>query len=140
MRRFHPALLLVGLATVGLLATGCGKKSDQAAAAPSAAAPSPTMSAKDKLLNAISDGSSVERQKPAPDLFLHAAAQLHLAPAECVVIEDAAAGVEAGLAAGMRTLGLGPAERVGHAHAILPNLANVGLARILKQFERGLPQ
>jgi hypothetical protein len=48
--------------------------------------------------------------------------------------------VDAGLAAGMRTLGLGPAERVGHAHAVLPNLANVELAKILKQFERGLPQ
>ncbi len=41
------------------------------------------------LLDAISDGHSVEKQKPAPDLFLHAARQLGLSPEECVVVEDA---------------------------------------------------
>ncbi len=44
-------------------------------------------------------------RKPAPDVFLHAAAQLGIPPANCVVIEDAAAGVTAGIAAGMRVLG-----------------------------------
>jgi HAD superfamily hydrolase (TIGR01509 family) len=44
-------------------------------------------------------------RKPAPDVFLYTAAQLGLAPTDCVVIEDAAAGVTAGVAAGMRVLG-----------------------------------
>src|SRR5215208_5823570 len=58
------------------------------------------------LLDAIADGNSVARQKPAPDLFLHAAALLKLMPDECVVVEDAAAGVEAGRAGGFYTVGL----------------------------------
>lgn len=88
----------------------------------------------ENLLDAISDGQSVERQKPAPDLFLHAASQLNLSPAECVVVEDAAAGVGAGKAAGMLTLGLGPIERVGHADLILPDLRGARLESILKKF------
>lgn len=83
------------------------------------------------LFDAISDGYSVERQKPAPDLFLHAAAQLHLPPGECVVVEDAAAGIEAAIAGGFRTVGLGPHERVGAADAVFPSLAGVRLAQLL---------
>jgi HAD superfamily hydrolase (TIGR01509 family) len=45
--------------------------------------------------------SQVQRGKPAPDLFLFAAAQMGAAPARCLVIEDSELGVRAGLAAGM---------------------------------------
>ncbi|OYU17439.1 MAG: hydrolase [Rhodobacteraceae bacterium PARR1] len=45
--------------------------------------------------------SEVTRGKPAPDLFLHAAARMGVDPADCVVIEDSLNGVRAGLAAGM---------------------------------------
>jgi beta-phosphoglucomutase len=83
------------------------------------------------LLDAISDGSSVERQKPAPDLFLHAARQLNLSPEECVVVEDAAAGIEAARAGGFRSVGLGPRERVGEAEVVLPSLMNVRLGDLL---------
>ena len=84
------------------------------------------------LFDAISDGYSVERQKPAPDLFLHAARQLNLPPAECVVVEDAAAGIEAAKAGGFHSIGLGPSERVGDADAIFPSLSGVRLADLLK--------
>jgi HAD superfamily hydrolase (TIGR01509 family) len=47
----------------------------------------------------------VENGKPAPDLFLHAAASMGFAPADCVVVEDSPVGVEAARAAGMRVLG-----------------------------------
>ncbi len=77
------------------------------------------------LVDVLSDGYSVERQKPEPDLFLHAASQLGLAPEQCLVVEDAASGVEAALAAGMWTVGLGPTERVGAAHVVLPDLTGV---------------
>ncbi len=83
------------------------------------------------LLDAASDGHSVERAKPAPDLFLHAAAQLGLPPAQCVVVEDAAAGIEAAKAGGFRTVGLGPRERVGGAEVIFPSLDGVHLADLL---------
>jgi kojibiose phosphorylase len=73
----------------------------------------------------IADGYSVTQSKPAPDLFLYAAEQLGLQPEQCVVVEDAASGLEAALAAHMWAVGLGPAERVGAAHVILPSLAGV---------------
>ncbi len=55
----------------------------------------------DVLFNA----DMVARGKPAPDLFLHAAASMGHPPEHCVVIEDSRPGVEAGVAAGMRVLG-----------------------------------
>jgi HAD superfamily hydrolase (TIGR01509 family) len=58
----------------------------------------------------------VEHGKPAPDLFLHAAARTGFAPATTVVVEDSLAGVEAGRAAGMRVLGYAPSA--GDAEAL----------------------
>jgi HAD superfamily hydrolase (TIGR01509 family) len=49
--------------------------------------------------------TDVPRGKPAPDVFLHAAARLGVPPAECCVIEDTPAGVAAAVAAGMEVLG-----------------------------------
>jgi beta-phosphoglucomutase len=83
------------------------------------------------LVDAISDGYSVTHPKPAPDLFLHAAAQLGLPPAVCVVVEDAAAGVEAAIAGGFHSVGLGPVERVGAAQAVFPSLQGLHLSQIL---------
>lgn len=74
------------------------------------------------LVDAIADGNSVERQKPAPDLFLHAAELLGLPPEQTVVFEDARAGIEAALAGGMWAVGLGPRERVGMAHLTYDSL------------------
>ena len=87
-------------------------------------------------VDTISDGYSVTRSKPAPDLFLHAANQLGLAPEHCVVVEDAASGVEAALAAGMWAVGLGPVERVGAAHVVLPSLAGVHWADLLAKLSQ----
>ncbi len=84
-------------------------------------------------VDAVVDGNTPARSKPAPDLFLAAAQALGMPPADCVVVEDAAAGVEAGKAAGMRTLGLGPRERVGQADLVLPDLAGARLDEILKR-------
>jgi beta-phosphoglucomutase len=88
------------------------------------------------LLDAISDGNSVERQKPAPDLFLHAARQLNLTPEKCIVVEDAAAGIQAARAGAFHTVGLGPRERVGEAEVIFPSLEGVHLDTLLSAFER----
>ena len=44
--------------------------------------------------------------KPAPDMFLLAAAKLGVAPEDCIVVEDSPPGVQAGLAAGMKTIGV----------------------------------
>lgn len=81
-------------------------------------------------LDGVADGFTTHHSKPAPDLFLKAAEMLGVAPAFCAVVEDAAVGVDAALAAGMWAIGLGPAARVGHAHACFENLAGVTLADI----------
>lgn len=58
----------------------------------------------------IADGNDIKNSKPAPDVFLAAAEKLSIAPANCMVIEDADAGVEAALAAGMDVLAVGSAS------------------------------
>jgi len=82
-------------------------------------------------IDVLCDGSSVDRPKPAPDLFLYAAERLGLPPVTCVVVEDAAAGVQAAHAAGMRVVGLGPASRVGEADVVLPSLDGARLTVLL---------
>jgi HAD superfamily hydrolase (TIGR01509 family) len=60
--------------------------------------------------------TEVERGKPSPDLFLHAAARMGVAPSACAVVEDSRFGIEAAHAAGMRAFGyaggLTPADRL----------------------------
>ena len=65
---------------------------------------------------AVVTGDCVAHGKPHPDVFLEAAARLALAPTSCVVIEDAAPGVEAAHRAGMKCVALCSA---GHTHAEL---------------------
>lgn len=60
-------------------------------------------------------GQTLGKPKPAPDLYLHAAAALGVDPARCVVIEDSPTGAQAALAAGMRCLGYAAA---GHADGL----------------------
>jgi HAD superfamily hydrolase (TIGR01509 family) len=57
-------------------------------------------------------GNDVRSGKPAPDLFLHAAAKMGVPPADCIVVEDSPVGVAAGAAAGMTVIGF-----VGGSHA-----------------------
>jgi HAD superfamily hydrolase (TIGR01509 family) len=61
----------------------------------------------------IFSSEDVAHGKPAPDLFLHAAATMGVHPAACVVIEDSPLGVEAAKAAGMKVLGYAAMTPVG---------------------------
>lgn len=63
------------------------------------------------LFDAIADGYDTSRSKPDPEVFLVAAKKLGVDPAACIVVEDADAGIAAGNAAGMQTLGVGPAAQ-----------------------------
>ncbi len=69
----------------------------------------------------IFSAAQVARGKPAPDLFLFAAAQRQTPPHTCLVIEDSVAGVTAAIAAGMRVIGFtgGGHCRPGHAERLL---------------------
>jgi HAD superfamily hydrolase (TIGR01509 family) len=87
----------------------------------------------DRFDGRIFSATEVERGKPAPDLFLHAADRLGVTPAACAVVEDSRYGVEAARAAGMRAFGFaggltpaewldGPGTVVFHEMASLPSL------------------
>lgn len=79
---------------------------------------------------AIIEGDAVALGKPAPDLFLAAAAALGVAPDEVVVIEDAESGIAAARAAGMAVVGVGPAARVGNAHRRVATTSALSLAAL----------
>ena len=78
----------------------------------------------------IADGGSVEKSKPAPDLFLYTADKLGVEPEFCIVVEDAEAGIEAAQAAGMATIGIGPPDRVGAADHVYPSVSDIRLEDI----------
>lgn len=59
----------------------------------------------DRFAGRIFSADEVQRGKPAPDLFLHAASRMSTSPEQCVVVEDSPFGVAAAKAAGMRALG-----------------------------------
>ena len=75
----------------------------------------------DHFDGAVFTGLNVERGKPHPDIFLHAARQMNVDPARVLVIEDSEAGVTAGVAAGMTVVGLtaGGHVRDGHAERLV---------------------
>ncbi len=86
-----------------------------------------------RYLDALVSGETVPRGKPAPDIFLKAAATLAVAPSVSLVIEDAVAGVAAAHAAGMRCIAVAgerdlPGLRV--AELMVANLTEVNLTRI----------
>lgn len=77
--------------------------------------------------DAIIDGNKVSKAKPDPEVFLLAAQELGLPPENCVVFEDAKAGIEAAKRAGMRCVGVGTSPELSGADVIIPGFLNVGL-------------
>lgn len=85
----------------------------------------------------IYSADHVARSKPAPDLFLHAAAALEVAPEACLVLEDSANGVTAARAAGMRVWGF-----LGGGHmddAAATRLQAAGVERLVRDWEEARP-
>lgn len=64
-----------------------------------------------QAFDAVSDGRNITRSKPDPEVFLKAAESLSLHPWECIVVEDAFAGIDAAKAGGMKAVGIGEASR-----------------------------
>ena len=83
-------------------------------------------------LDAVADGYDVVNSKPSEDIFVFAAGMVNTPTPDCVVFEDAEAGIEAAKKGGMMAIGIGPAERFqGKADKVLPTLANKSLKDIL---------
>jgi beta-phosphoglucomutase len=82
------------------------------------------------LFDYIVDAGRIARSKPDPEIFLAAAAGLGLAPADCLGVEDAAAGIASIHAAGMAAVGIGRAEALAEADVLLSNIAAFDIGRI----------
>lgn len=78
-----------------------------------------------EAFDAVADGNAIHHSKPDPEVFLLAAKLLELKPQNCLVVEDADAGIEAALAGGMRALGVGSAAANKRATFRAANLAEV---------------
>lgn len=75
-----------------------------------------------ELFDTIVDGNHVSKAKPDPEVFLLGASRLGLKPDDCVVYEDAEAGVEAAHRAGMRSVGIGDPAILKAADFVVPGL------------------
>lgn len=82
----------------------------------------------------IADAASIEKSKPAPDIFLAAAAGLGIEPEHCIGIEDAKAGIEAIHAAGMKAVGIGNADTLGEADLLVHETKDLDLNKITEFF------
>ncbi len=72
--------------------------------------------------DAIVDGTKVFRAKPDPEIFLRAAEELNIPPGNCIVFEDAAAGVEAAIRGGMACIGIGEESLLPKAKMVVKGL------------------
>ncbi|MFJ6534304.1 HAD-IA family hydrolase [Microbacterium sp. NPDC091662] len=77
----------------------------------------------------------VSASKPDPEGFLRAAELLGIAPADCVVFEDSGAGIQAGLAAGMRVVGVGTHAAAHHPTVVVTDLSQVAVTAGADGFE-----
>jgi len=73
------------------------------------------------------DGTMIVHTKPDPEIFLLAAHKLGIEPKYCLVFEDAEAGVEAALAAGMQCVGVGSVDQLGKANLVIPNTGDFNM-------------
>ena len=87
------------------------------------------------LFDAVADGNTVEKAKPDPEVFTRAAEMVGTDPGCCVVFEDAVAGVQAALNAGMKCIGVGSPEVLTEAHFVIKGLNEMSL-EILKTLEK----
>lgn len=84
------------------------------------------------LFDTMVDGTMITHTKPDPEIFLLAAKRLGITPDKCVVFEDAEAGVEAAIAAGMKCVGVGSPEQLGKANFIVKQTADFNLSNLDK--------
>lgn len=77
------------------------------------------------FFDAIVDGNAVTTSKPDPEVFLKGAAMLGAQVQNCIVFEDAAAGVEAALAAKMNVIGIGQADNLPGAQLVIKDLSEI---------------
>ena len=84
--------------------------------------------------DAIIDGTHTSVAKPDPEVFLLGAKALETAPEHCVVFEDAEAGIEAAVRAGMVSVGIGSPDTLVAASVVVPSLQHMNVTRLRESF------
>jgi beta-phosphoglucomutase len=82
------------------------------------------------FFDAVADGNNVKRAKPDPEVFMKAAELLNVEPERCVVFEDALAGVQAAINAGMMCIGIGSSKILKKAHFVISGLNEMNLMKL----------
>lgn len=83
----------------------------------------------------IVDGNSVSRAKPDPEVFLRGAELLNIDPKDCLVFEDAQAGIEAALNCGMRVIGVGSSDNLSLADHYIPGFKKLDYELLSKWYQ-----
>lgn len=80
--------------------------------------------------DAVVDGTHVSNAKPDPEVFLKGAELLNVSPSECIVFEDAEAGVEAAINGNMKCVGIGSPEVLGKANMVIPGFVGFSMTQL----------
>jgi beta-phosphoglucomutase len=83
-----------------------------------------------EMFDVIVDGNKIHKAKPDPEVFLRGAEEMNLQPSECIVFEDAQAGIEAAIAGGMKCVGVGNPELLGRADLVIPDLKKITIKQL----------
>lgn len=83
----------------------------------------------------VVDGNKVSAAKPDPEVFLKAAELMGVSPSDCVVFEDAEAGIEAAVRGGMHCIGIGSAQTLAKADAVIAGFEGYSLAILNNQIK-----
>lgn len=83
-----------------------------------------------EMFDVIVDGNKIQKAKPDPEVFLKGAEEMNLPPSSCIVFEDAQAGIEAAIAGGMKSVGVGSPELLGRADLVIPDLKRIAIKEL----------
>ena len=86
------------------------------------------------MFDVVVDGNSITEAKPNPEVFLKGAEKLGILPENCVVFEDAIAGIEAARNAGMYCVGIGKPETLGMADFVIPGFDGFTVSKLKQAF------
>ncbi len=85
--------------------------------------------------DAVIDGTKVSKAKPAPEVFLKGAEALNIAPENCVVFEDAFAGIDAAKNARMKSIGIGSKANLPNADIVIGQFVDFSLSKLKDSFK-----
>ena len=80
--------------------------------------------------DAVIDGNKVSRAKPDPEVFLKGAAELNIDPQNCLVFEDAQAGIDAARNGGMHIIGIGQPDNLKNAEHVIPGFETMNVKQL----------